>query len=58
MTKLAGTKVLVAGAGVTGRSAAEALLAAGAEVVVTDSSQERLEALETRARRRRAWCQA
>ena len=29
MTKLAGTKVLVAGAGVTGRSAAEALLAAG-----------------------------
>ncbi|MEV6241783.1 UDP-N-acetylmuramoyl-L-alanine--D-glutamate ligase [Lentzea sp. NPDC051838] len=47
MTKLAGTKVLVAGAGVTGRSAAEALLAAGAEVVVTDSSEERLMALET-----------
>ncbi|MDX8145201.1 UDP-N-acetylmuramoyl-L-alanine--D-glutamate ligase [Lentzea sp. BCCO 10_0061] len=47
MTKLAGTKVLVAGAGVTGRSAAEALLAAGAEVVVTDSSPERLAALET-----------
>ncbi|SDL76783.1 UDP-N-acetylmuramoylalanine--D-glutamate ligase [Lentzea albidocapillata subsp. violacea] len=47
MTKLAGSKVLVAGAGVTGRSAAEALLAAGAEVVVTDSSPERLAALET-----------
>jgi UDP-N-acetylmuramoylalanine--D-glutamate ligase len=47
MTKLAGTRVLVAGAGVTGRSAAEALLAAGAEVVVTDSSPERLMALET-----------
>ncbi|GAB2863167.1 UDP-N-acetylmuramoyl-L-alanine--D-glutamate ligase [Lentzea nigeriaca] len=47
MTKLAGTKVLVAGAGVTGRSAAEALLAAGAEVVVTDSSPERLMALES-----------
>jgi UDP-N-acetylmuramoylalanine--D-glutamate ligase len=47
MTKLAGSRVLVAGAGVTGRSAAEALLAAGAEVVVTDSSQERLMALET-----------
>ncbi|MFI6101586.1 UDP-N-acetylmuramoyl-L-alanine--D-glutamate ligase [Lentzea sp. NPDC051213] len=47
MTKLAGTKVLVAGAGVTGRSAAEALLAAGAEVIVTDMSQERLTALET-----------
>ncbi|MGI5505551.1 UDP-N-acetylmuramoyl-L-alanine--D-glutamate ligase [Lentzea sp. CA-135723] len=47
MTKLAGSKVLVAGAGVTGRSAAEALLAAGAEVVVTDSSPERLGALET-----------
>ncbi|WP_086664621.1 UDP-N-acetylmuramoyl-L-alanine--D-glutamate ligase [Lentzea kentuckyensis] len=46
MTKLAGTKVLVAGAGVTGRSAAEALLAAGAEVVVTDSSPDRLAALE------------
>ncbi|MET9628763.1 UDP-N-acetylmuramoyl-L-alanine--D-glutamate ligase [Lentzea sp. NPDC006480] len=47
MTKLAGSRVLVAGAGVTGRSAAEALLAAGAEVVVTDSSPERLMALET-----------
>lgn len=47
MTKLAGSKVLVAGAGVTGRSAAEALLAAGAEVVVTDSSPDRLAALET-----------
>ncbi|KOV85891.1 UDP-N-acetylmuramoyl-L-alanine--D-glutamate ligase [Nocardia sp. NRRL S-836] len=47
MTKLAGSRVLVAGAGVTGRSAAEALLAAGAEVVVTDSSPERLMALES-----------
>ncbi|MFD5830279.1 UDP-N-acetylmuramoyl-L-alanine--D-glutamate ligase [Lentzea sp. NPDC060358] len=47
MTKLAGSKVLVAGAGVTGRSAAEALLAAGAEVVVTDTSPQRLAALET-----------
>ncbi|WP_112273205.1 UDP-N-acetylmuramoyl-L-alanine--D-glutamate ligase [Lentzea terrae] len=47
MTKLAGSRVLVAGAGVTGRSAAEALLAAGAEVVVTDSSAERLMALES-----------
>ncbi|TWP50251.1 UDP-N-acetylmuramoyl-L-alanine--D-glutamate ligase [Lentzea tibetensis] len=44
---LAGRKVLVAGAGVTGRSAAEALLAAGAEVVVTDGSADRLEALDT-----------
>ncbi|MEV0681336.1 UDP-N-acetylmuramoyl-L-alanine--D-glutamate ligase [Actinosynnema sp. NPDC050436] len=43
---LAGRDVLVAGAGVTGRSAAEALLAAGASVVVTDGSAERLEALE------------
>ncbi|MBB5955718.1 UDP-N-acetylmuramoylalanine--D-glutamate ligase [Saccharothrix tamanrassetensis] len=43
---LAGRNVLVAGAGVTGRSAAEALLAAGASVVVTDGSADRLEALE------------
>jgi UDP-N-acetylmuramoylalanine--D-glutamate ligase len=44
---LAGRSVLVAGAGVTGRSAAEALLAAGAEVTVTDGSADRLAALET-----------
>ncbi|CCH34151.1 UDP-N-acetylmuramoyl-L-alanine--D-glutamate ligase [Actinosynnema sp. NPDC047251] len=43
---LAGRHVLVAGAGVTGRSAAEALLAAGASVLVTDGSADRLEALE------------
>ncbi|CAL9367465.1 UDP-N-acetylmuramoylalanine--D-glutamate ligase [Actinosynnema sp. ALI-1.44] len=43
---LAGRDVLVAGAGVTGRSAAEALLAAGASVTVTDSSADRLSALE------------
>ncbi|GGP48858.1 UDP-N-acetylmuramoyl-L-alanine--D-glutamate ligase [Saccharothrix coeruleofusca] len=43
---LAGRAVLVAGAGVTGRSAAEALLAAGASVTVTDGSAERLAALE------------
>ncbi|MEU4803311.1 UDP-N-acetylmuramoyl-L-alanine--D-glutamate ligase [Actinosynnema sp. NPDC023587] len=43
---LAGRTVLVAGAGVTGRSAAEALLAAGASVLVTDGSADRLEALE------------
>ncbi|GLZ29764.1 UDP-N-acetylmuramoylalanine--D-glutamate ligase [Lentzea sp. NBRC 105346] len=47
MGVLAGRRVLVAGAGVTGRSAAEALLAAGAEVVVTDGSAERLMALDT-----------
>ncbi|WP_433869631.1 UDP-N-acetylmuramoyl-L-alanine--D-glutamate ligase [Saccharopolyspora sp. CA-218241] len=40
-----GRDVLVAGAGVSGRSAAEALLAAGAEVTVTDSSADRLAAL-------------
>ncbi|WP_295144494.1 Mur ligase family protein, partial [Saccharopolyspora sp.] len=34
--------VLVAGAGVSGRSAAEALLAAGARVTLTDASEERL----------------
>lgn len=38
--------MLVAGAGVSGRSAAEALLAAGASVTVTDASAERLDALE------------
>jgi UDP-N-acetylmuramoylalanine--D-glutamate ligase len=38
-------RVLVAGAGVSGRSAAEALLAAGAEVTVTDGSADRLAAL-------------
>jgi UDP-N-acetylmuramoylalanine--D-glutamate ligase len=40
-----GLRVLVAGAGVSGRSAAEALLAAGAEVTVTDGSADRLAAL-------------
>ncbi|ATE56697.1 UDP-N-acetylmuramoyl-L-alanine--D-glutamate ligase [Actinosynnema pretiosum] len=42
---LAGRSALVAGAGVAGRSAAEALLAAGATVTVTDSSADRLAAL-------------
>ncbi|GAB3542914.1 UDP-N-acetylmuramoylalanine--D-glutamate ligase [Actinopolyspora lacussalsi] len=37
-----GTRILVAGAGVSGRSAAEALLAEGASVTVTDASEERL----------------
>jgi len=46
MGLLAGRNVLVAGAGVTGRSAAEALLAAGAAVTVTDGSADRLAALE------------
>ena len=46
-TFLDGKHVLVAGAGVTGRSAAEALLAAGARVTVTDGSADRLLALET-----------
>ncbi|WP_033401528.1 UDP-N-acetylmuramoyl-L-alanine--D-glutamate ligase [Actinopolyspora mortivallis] len=40
-----GRRVLVAGAGVSGRSAAEALLAEGAEVTVTDASRERLAGL-------------
>ncbi|PKW19423.1 UDP-N-acetylmuramoyl-L-alanine--D-glutamate ligase [Saccharopolyspora spinosa] len=40
-----GRNVLVAGAGVSGRSAAEALLAAGAAVTVTDASADRLAAL-------------
>ncbi|GAB2986081.1 UDP-N-acetylmuramoyl-L-alanine--D-glutamate ligase [Saccharothrix stipae] len=43
---LEGRRVLVAGAGVTGRSAAEALLAADAVVTVTDGSADRLAALE------------
>ncbi|WP_199438982.1 UDP-N-acetylmuramoyl-L-alanine--D-glutamate ligase [Umezawaea beigongshangensis] len=47
-THLAGRHVLVAGAGVTGGSAAEALLAAGALVTVTDGSAERLRELESR----------
>jgi UDP-N-acetylmuramoylalanine--D-glutamate ligase len=40
-----GLRVLVAGAGVSGRSAAEALLAVGASVTVTDASVDRLAAL-------------
>ncbi|MEV5539476.1 UDP-N-acetylmuramoyl-L-alanine--D-glutamate ligase [Saccharopolyspora shandongensis] len=40
-----GRNVLVAGAGVSGRSAAEALLVAGAAVTVTDASADRLVAL-------------
>ncbi|MBE9374259.1 UDP-N-acetylmuramoyl-L-alanine--D-glutamate ligase [Saccharopolyspora sp. HNM0983] len=40
-----GREVLVAGAGVSGRSAAGALLDAGASVTVTDASDERLAAL-------------
>ncbi|GAA2355903.1 UDP-N-acetylmuramoyl-L-alanine--D-glutamate ligase [Saccharopolyspora halophila] len=40
-----GLQVLVAGAGVSGRSAAEALLAVGASVTVTDASADRLAAL-------------
>ncbi|WP_188985941.1 UDP-N-acetylmuramoyl-L-alanine--D-glutamate ligase [Saccharopolyspora thermophila] len=40
-----GCRVLVAGAGVSGRSAAQALLAAGAAVTVTDASADRLAAL-------------
>ncbi|WP_447008548.1 UDP-N-acetylmuramoyl-L-alanine--D-glutamate ligase [Saccharothrix isguenensis] len=43
---LSGRHVLVAGAGVTGRSAAEALLAADAVVTVTDGSADNLTALE------------
>ncbi|WP_406689134.1 UDP-N-acetylmuramoyl-L-alanine--D-glutamate ligase [Saccharopolyspora sp. ID03-671] len=45
MSRYRGKRVLVAGAGVSGRSAAEALLAAGAEVTVTDGSADRLAAL-------------
>ncbi|WP_281241067.1 UDP-N-acetylmuramoyl-L-alanine--D-glutamate ligase [Actinopolyspora saharensis] len=40
-----GARVLVAGAGVSGRSAAEALLAEGAAVTITDASEGRLAAL-------------
>lgn len=43
--RFAGRNVLVAGAGVSGRSAAEGLLAAGASVTVTDASRDRLAAL-------------
>lgn len=42
MTGLRDRAVLVTGAGVSGRSAAEALLAQGASVTVTDASEERL----------------
>ncbi|GAA4829907.1 UDP-N-acetylmuramoyl-L-alanine--D-glutamate ligase [Saccharopolyspora rosea] len=45
MGRFDGREVLVAGAGVSGRSAAEALLAAGASVTVTDGSADRLAAL-------------
>jgi UDP-N-acetylmuramoylalanine--D-glutamate ligase len=41
----AGQEVLVAGAGVTGRSVAEALLAMGARVTVTDAAADRLTGL-------------
>ena len=41
----AGRQVLVAGAGVTGRSVAEALLAMGARVTVTDAAADRLTGL-------------
>jgi UDP-N-acetylmuramoylalanine--D-glutamate ligase len=41
-----GLRVLVAGAGVSGRSAAAALVAVGAQVVVTDASPDRLAELE------------
>jgi UDP-N-acetylmuramoylalanine--D-glutamate ligase len=41
----AGRTVLVAGAGVTGRSVAEALLATGARVTVTDAAADRLTGL-------------
>ncbi|GAB3274864.1 UDP-N-acetylmuramoyl-L-alanine--D-glutamate ligase [Parasphingorhabdus pacifica] len=44
-TGLRDRRVLVAGAGVSGRSAAEALLAEGAAVTVTDGSEDRLAAL-------------
>lgn len=43
--RLAGTNVLVAGAGVTGRSVASALSTMNAKVTVTDVSAERLSAL-------------
>lgn len=44
-SKLAGRNVLVAGAGVTGRSVISALTDAGARVTVTDANAERLEQL-------------
>jgi UDP-N-acetylmuramoylalanine--D-glutamate ligase len=43
--ELTGLRVLVAGAGVSGRSAAAALVRGGARVVVTDADAARLEAL-------------
>jgi UDP-N-acetylmuramoylalanine--D-glutamate ligase len=46
---LAGRRVLVAGAGVSGRSVVDALLAAGARVTVTDANPDRLAALRDRA---------
>ncbi|WP_436500917.1 UDP-N-acetylmuramoyl-L-alanine--D-glutamate ligase [Actinokineospora sp. HUAS TT18] len=45
MTELNGRRVLVAGAGVTGRSAAAALKRLGADVTVTDANAERLDEL-------------
>ena len=45
-TSFRGRRALVAGAAVTGRSAAEALLEAGAVVTVTDASERRLAELE------------
>ncbi|GAB2750073.1 UDP-N-acetylmuramoyl-L-alanine--D-glutamate ligase [Amycolatopsis magusensis] len=44
--ELAGRRVLVAGAGVTGKSVVTALLARGAEVTVTDGNAERLAELD------------
>ncbi|MBN6041555.1 UDP-N-acetylmuramoyl-L-alanine--D-glutamate ligase [Amycolatopsis sp. 195334CR] len=44
--ELAGRRVLVAGAGVTGKSVVTALLGLGAEVTVTDGNAERLAALD------------
>src|SRR5699024_1876276 len=44
-SQFTGKRVLVAGAGVSGRSAAEALIAVGAMVTVTDASAERISAL-------------
>ncbi|GAA1218707.1 UDP-N-acetylmuramoyl-L-alanine--D-glutamate ligase [Prauserella alba] len=44
--KLAGTRVLVAGAGVTGRSVTEALTELGADVTVTDGNAQRLAELD------------
>ncbi|MFC4001986.1 UDP-N-acetylmuramoyl-L-alanine--D-glutamate ligase [Prauserella oleivorans] len=44
--ELSGTRVLVAGAGVTGRSVTTALVELGAEVTVTDGNAERLAELD------------